>query len=86
MLESGGICAFPGCRRPLVRAGEAEEPGAVIAEVAHIVAENREEPRGKPLRKFIGRVGASAPPSYQPARIIGVAEEAHSPKQNQLLR
>ena len=79
MLESGGICAFPGCRRPLVSAGAPEEPGAVIAEVAHIVAENREGPRGKPLKKFIGRVGASVPPSYQPTRIIGVAEEVHSP-------
>jgi hypothetical protein len=46
LLESGGICAFPGCRRPLVTADAPDEPGAVIAEVAHIVAESREGPRG----------------------------------------
>jgi hypothetical protein len=46
LLESGGICAFPGCRRPLVSADEPEESGAVIADVAHIVAESREGPRG----------------------------------------
>jgi len=47
LLESGGICAFPGCHRPLVSAEAPEEPGAVIAEVAHIVAESREGPRGR---------------------------------------
>jgi hypothetical protein len=46
LLESAGICAFPGCRRPLVSADAPEEPGAVIGEAAHIVAESRQGPRG----------------------------------------
>jgi hypothetical protein len=70
LLESGGICAFPGCRRPLVSADAPEEPGAVIAEVAHIVAESREGPRGnEPL---------SEEERNQPANLIVVCPEHHT--------
>src|SRR5215469_1096205 len=47
LLESGGICAFRGCRRSLVGPDSPFEHGAVLAEVAHIVAESREGPRGR---------------------------------------
>ena len=46
LLESGGICAFPGCNRRLVSPDSALDSGAVIAELAHIVADSREGPRG----------------------------------------
>ena len=47
LLDSGGICAFPGCNRSLVSPDTATESGAVIAELAHIVADSREGPRGR---------------------------------------
>src|SRR2546430_13630141 len=47
LLESGGICAFPGCGRRLVSPDSVLEPGAVLAEVAHCVADSREGPRGQ---------------------------------------
>ena len=47
MLESAGICAFPNCNRSLVSPDSPLEDGTVIAELAHIVAESREGPRGK---------------------------------------
>jgi hypothetical protein len=47
LLESGGICAFPQCNRPLISPDSAIEDGAVLAELAHIVADSREGPRGK---------------------------------------
>jgi hypothetical protein len=46
LLESGGICAFPGCQHSLVTPDSALEGGAIIAEMAHIVADSREGPRG----------------------------------------
>jgi hypothetical protein len=46
LLDSGGICAFPECGRRLVSPDSAEESGAIIAELAHIVADSREGPRG----------------------------------------
>jgi hypothetical protein len=46
LLDSGGICAFPGCGRRLVSPDSPEESGAIIAELAHIVADSREGPRG----------------------------------------
>ena len=46
LLESAGICAFPGCNRQLVTQDSDTEPGAIIAEMAHIVADKREGPRG----------------------------------------
>ncbi len=73
LLESGGICAFPDCHRLLVSADAPEEPGAVIAEVAHIVAESREGPRGsEPL---------SEDERNEPANLIVVCPEpCPSPK------
>ena len=69
LLESGGICAFPRCRKPLVSAEAPEEAGAVIAEVAHIVAESREGPRGnEPL---------SEEERNQPENLIVVCPEHH---------
>jgi hypothetical protein len=47
MLESGGVCAFPGCNRSLVSPDSPLEDGVVLAELAHIVADSREGPRGK---------------------------------------
>jgi hypothetical protein len=62
-------CAFPGCHRPLVSADAPEQPGAVIAEVAHIVAERREGPRGSgPL---------SEEERNQPANLIVLCPEHH---------
>src|SRR5260370_10012217 len=46
LLDSGGICAFPECGRRLVSPDSAEESGAITAELAHIVADSREGPRG----------------------------------------
>jgi hypothetical protein len=46
LLECGGSCAFPGCNRQLVSPDSSLESGAVIAELAHIVADSREGPRG----------------------------------------
>lgn len=46
-LRSGGRCAFPGCPKQLVEEGGSEDDPAIIAEMAHIVAEKREGPRGK---------------------------------------
>lgn len=36
-VKSGGLCAFPDCRRPLVERGTGQELDAAIGEVAHIV-------------------------------------------------
>lgn len=46
LLQSGRICAFPGCGRGLVTPDSDFEKGAIIAEMAHIVADSREGPRG----------------------------------------
>lgn len=45
-LASGGICAFPECGRGLVNR-EAGSDGTVVGEIAHIVAEQRQGPRGR---------------------------------------
>lgn len=45
-FASGGICAFPECGANLVNF-EAGEEGTVIGEIAHIVAEQRQGPRGR---------------------------------------
>lgn len=44
-FASGGVCAFPGCDARLVNfeAGD----GTVVGEIAHIVAEQRQGPRGR---------------------------------------
>jgi hypothetical protein len=43
---SGGVCAFPGCEKRLVAPGTASDPAAFLGEMAHIVADSRQGPRG----------------------------------------
>lgn len=45
-FASGGICAFPDCGKNLVN-HEAKGSGTVVGEIAHIVAEQRQGPRGR---------------------------------------
>jgi hypothetical protein len=49
LLECGGVCAFPGCGRSLVTPDTAVDKGAIIAEMAHIVADSREGPSRIPI-------------------------------------
>jgi hypothetical protein len=46
LARSGGICAFPGCGKGLIEPGNDEDEDAFIGEVAHIVADSRQGPRG----------------------------------------
>lgn len=46
-LQSGCLCAFPGCGQRLIEPGTPGDDPAIIAEVAHIVAGSRQGPRGK---------------------------------------
>lgn len=43
---SGGICAFPECSRRLVEPGTADDSVAFLGEMAHVVGESRQGPRG----------------------------------------
>ncbi len=43
---SGGVCAFPNCNRRLVEPGNAADPAAFLGEMAHIIADSRQGPRG----------------------------------------
>jgi hypothetical protein len=45
-LSSGGLCAFPGCEKRLIRDGSSVDDPIVIGEIAHIIAESRSGPRG----------------------------------------
>lgn len=45
-LSSGGLCAFPGCEKRLIRDGSSLDDPVVVGEIAHIVAESRSGPRG----------------------------------------
>src|SRR4051794_29707973 len=45
-LRSAGRCAFPGCGRELVEPGNQGDDHAYIGEIAHIVADSRQGPRG----------------------------------------
>jgi len=45
-LQSGGICAFPGCGERLVQDGHGDCESVIIGEAAHIVADSRQGPRG----------------------------------------
>ena len=45
-LRSGGRCAFPDCGRELVEPGNSADDSAYIGEIAHIVADSRQGPRG----------------------------------------
>jgi len=44
---SGGVCAFPGCGRLLVESGTDADDAVFLGEVAHIVADSRQGPRGE---------------------------------------
>ncbi len=43
---SGGICGFPSCNKRLVEPGNTADGAAFLGEMAHIVAESRQGPRG----------------------------------------
>ena len=43
---SGGVCAFPGCNKRLLEPGNAADDAAFLGEMAHIVADSRQGPRG----------------------------------------
>lgn len=45
-MKSGGICAFPDCPQELLEPGDAGERAAIVGEMAHIVGEKRQGPRG----------------------------------------
>lgn len=44
---SGGVCAFQGCQKRLVEPGNTDDPAAFLGEIAHIVADSRQGPRGE---------------------------------------
>jgi hypothetical protein len=45
-MKSGGICAFRACGRGLIEPGTTADEEAILGEVAHIVADSRQGPRG----------------------------------------
>jgi len=45
-LQSGGICAFPNCKQSLVARGDGVDGSTILGEIAHIVADSRQGPRG----------------------------------------
>src|ERR1051326_7079317 len=45
-LKSGGVCAFRGCGRNLIEPGTTLDDAVIIGEMAHIVADSRQGPRG----------------------------------------
>lgn len=46
-VQSGGICAFAQCGHLLVEPGLSAEGAVLVGEIAHIVAESRQGPRGR---------------------------------------
>lgn len=46
LARSGGVCAFSGCGKVLTEPGNGLDEPAFIGEVAHIVADSRQGPRG----------------------------------------
>src|ERR1700741_2587964 len=44
--KSGNLCAFPQCGTRLVEPGTADDDPAVSSEIAHIIADSRQGPRG----------------------------------------
>lgn len=46
LARSGGVCAFPNCGKVLIEPGSGQDEDAFIGEVAHIVADSRQGPRG----------------------------------------
>lgn len=45
--QSGGVCAFPACARSLIEPGTSTDGPVVVGEIAHIVADSRQGPRGR---------------------------------------
>lgn len=45
--RSGGVCAFPGCGADLVEPGTETDDPSFVGEIAHIVADSRQGPRGE---------------------------------------
>ena len=43
---SGGVCAFPGCNKRRVETGNDDDAAAFLGEMAHIIADSRQGPRG----------------------------------------
>jgi hypothetical protein len=43
---SGGVCAFPNCSTRLVEPGNAADDAAFLGEMAHIVGDSHQGPRG----------------------------------------
>ena len=56
-LTSGGVCAFPACGESLVNyeAGD----GSIVGQMAHIVAQQRQGPRGRAEMSDVDRDKAS---------------------------
>ena len=46
-IHSGGVCAFPTCGKDLVEPGTETDDLSFIGEIAHIVADSRQGPRGE---------------------------------------
>lgn len=46
LQRSGNLCAFPGCQLLLTTEGTSDDPVVVLGEIAHIVAESPQGPRG----------------------------------------
>ena len=47
LQRSGNMCAFPDCKRLLTSEGSPDDPVVVLGEIAHIVGESPDGPRGK---------------------------------------
>lgn len=45
-MLSGGVCAFPGCGKRLIEPGTDTDDAAILAEMAHIIGDSRQGPRG----------------------------------------
>jgi hypothetical protein len=45
-MLSGGVCAYPDCCKRLVEPGTEMDDAAILAEMAHIVGDSRQGPRG----------------------------------------
>ncbi len=46
IADSGGVCAFPGCNQRFVEPGNAVDDAAFLGEMAHIVGDSHQGPRG----------------------------------------
>lgn len=46
IADSGGVCAFPGCTQRFVEPGNAVDDAAFLGEMAHVVGNSHQGPRG----------------------------------------